>query len=142
MAQPASTLTYIHDAAGRMIGTLDANGNARSYTYDAANRLVAIDQFKAGGTVDVLFVTADRVTSSGGITVKIYGVGFSATPSQNQVTIKGMPVIVESSTSGMLTARVPCSATSGRVVVITPAGQATSRTDFRVSAAIGCEIKD
>jgi len=145
-AQHDQGLRYIYDAAGRMIGTLDANGTARSYTYDAADRLVAIDQFKANGTVDVLFVTANRRTvgtmPSNGVTAKIYGVGFSATPSQNQVTINGMPAIVESSTPGVLTARLPCSATSGRVTVITPAGKATSRTDFKVSASVDCKIKD
>jgi YD repeat-containing protein len=136
VAHAANNMTYVYDAAGRLTGVFDAGGNTRSYTYDAANRLVAIDQSKTNNAVEILFVTS-AFSASGSGTVKLYGIGFSATPAENQVTFNGVAAVVESSTTSMITVRVPPNAKSGPMTVTTPRGSAATKSDFHLRATSG-----
>jgi len=141
LAQPGPNIQYVYDAAGQLAGTIDANGEAKAYTYDAAGGLVSIEKITARGAVDILFVTPDRFRLSSTQTpaVTIHGVGFSDLPAENQVTFNGVPAVVESSTRQRIVARLPSCARSGPLRVTSPAGTATARRDFAVAFA-SCRV--
>src|SRR5215471_7370731 len=51
-AQDPSNVHYVYDAAGQLVGSVDANGNAKAYTYDAAGNLTAAERLRPRGDVD------------------------------------------------------------------------------------------
>ncbi len=141
LAQPSPNIHYVYDAAGQLAGIIDANGEAKAYTYDAAGGLVSVEKITARGAVDIFFVAPDRFRLSSTQTpaVTILGVGFSDLPAENQVTFNGLPAVVESSTRQRIVARLPSCARSGPVRVTSPAGTATARRDFAVAFA-SCQV--
>ncbi len=141
LAQPSSNVNYAYDEVGQLIGSVDANGEAKAYTYDAAGHLVSVEKIVARGPVDIFFVAPNRVvlTPSQNIRVAIYGVGFSNVPAENQVTFNGLPAVVETSTNQAIVARLPSCARTGPVQVTSPAGTATSRSDF-IAAFASCQV--
>ncbi|MCZ6479850.1 MAG: hypothetical protein O6929_05550, partial [candidate division NC10 bacterium] len=62
----------------------------------------------------------------------IFGVGFSPTLSQNQVSFNGTSAPVTASTDQTITTEVPAGATTGPIAVTTPLGSATSQENFIV----------
>lgn len=138
LAQKApSNVNYAYDEVGQLVGSVDANGEARAYTYDAAGHLVSIEKMVARGAVDIFFLGPSRVLLAPAQSplVTIYGVGFSGVPSENQVTFNGAPAVVESSSNQAIVVRLPICARTGPVQVTTPGGTATSRSDFTVAFA-------
>jgi YD repeat-containing protein len=143
LAQVSPNVNYAYDEVGQLIGVIDANGEAKAYTYDAAGRLVSIEKLVARGDVDIFFVTPSRVklVPQQNSLVTIYGVGFSDVAAENQVTFNGVPAVVESSTTQRIVARLPSCARigTGPVQVTSPAGTGSSRSDFVVAFA-SCQV--
>lgn len=138
-AQAPPNVRYIHDEAGNLLGSVDANNNVKMYRFDTAGRLVSIDQLSAAGPVDIFFIEPERgdVGVRAGTTVRIHGIGFSAVPSQNQVTFfNGVRANVDEATPMMIRTRVPAGARTGPVQVTSPLGTATSRRDFKVNNCV------
>jgi hypothetical protein len=75
-------------------------------------------------------------SGTAGTTVTIIGRGFSSTPTQNIVAFNGAEAGVAASTSNQITTSVPADATTGSIVVTSPAGSAISPTPFMVQGAI------
>src|SRR5712692_10046391 len=79
LAQSSPNVTYIHDDAGNLVGTIDANGNAKAYTFDAEGNLVAVEKLVARGAVDLFIVEPNRgqrpAGAQPGTAMAIYGVG-------------------------------------------------------------------
>src|ERR1700687_374922 len=98
LAQKTSNVSYAYDEVGQLVGSVDANGEAKAYTYDAAGHLVSVEKMVASGPVDIFFLGPNRIllTPSQNPRVTIYGVGFSSVPAENQVAINGAPAVVES----------------------------------------------
>src|SRR5215213_1539242 len=69
---------FAYDAAGRLVGMADADGNTATYTYDAAGNILSI--VRGSSAVSILAFSP----SSGpvGTNVTILGAGFSATAAQ------------------------------------------------------------
>lgn len=137
LAQGSPNVNYAYDEVGQLIGVIDANGEAKGYTYDTAGRLVSIEKLVARGDVDIFFVTPGRVklVPQQNPLVTIYGVGFSNVSAENQVSFNGVPAVVESSTTQRIVARLPICAQTGLVQVTSPAGTGSSRSDVVVTFA-------
>src|SRR5262249_13697896 len=137
IAQTNPSVRYVYDEAGNLVGVIDSNGNAKAYTFDAEGNLVATERLLARGAVDVFFLEPSRgqrpVGAQPGTAVTLYGVGFSATAAQNQVTFNGVAAVVEAATTTTLRTRVPAGATTGPVVVTSPQGSGSSRSPFTVT---------
>jgi YD repeat-containing protein len=127
-------ITYIHDRLGRLVGVVQAGGEAAVYRYDAVGNLLSIARYPATQTsvIDVPIPAAGI-----GATVRLQGTGFSATPSENEVRFNGAPAPVVASTSTEVLVTVPATATSGPIQVTTPGGSATSSQPFSVLASGG-----
>jgi YD repeat-containing protein len=132
LALRAQTVRYIYDELGRLIAVIDQNGDAAIYNYDAVGNLLSIAR-QSAGTVSILEFTPNG--GSVGTTVKLYGTGFSATPSQNTVTFNGTAATVTASTTTEIVTSVPSGATTGTIAVTSPSGSATSGSAFTVSAS-------
>lgn len=128
----SSSVTYVYDEIGRLVGVIDPAGDAATYTYDAVGNLLSIARHSAG-TVSIIDFTPD--TGPVGSSVTIHGIGFSATPSSNTVTFNGVSATVVTATTIKLTVTVPTGATTGVIGVTSPSGSATSATSFTVAAA-------
>ena len=94
------TIRYIYDELGRLVGVIDANGDAAAYHYDAVGNLLSITRSTAT-TVAIIEVTPDG--GPVGQTVTVYGTGFSATANQNTVSFNGTSASVASATTTTLT---------------------------------------
>ena len=116
---PAS---YAHDAAGRLVGVVGADGEVARYSYDAAGNVTAVQRL---GTPAVAVLAAVPGRVRPGDTLTVSGTGFATTPAGNTVTINGVAATVTTATAVSLTVVVPASATSGDLRVTTSAGTAT-----------------
>jgi YD repeat-containing protein len=126
----AQVYTYAYDELGRLIAVVDPSGNAGVYNYDSVGNLLSITNTTAS-TVSIFTFTPNNGTS--GITVTIYGDGFSTTPSQNTVTFNGKFATVTASTVATITTSVPTGATNGPIKVTNVNGTATSSESFMVN---------
>lgn len=101
------------------------------YTYDAVGNLTNITP-KSASTLSVFTCTPSNGPK--GMTVIIYGDGFSTTPSENTVTFSGASATVSASTVATITTTVPSAAPlgSGTVQVTNSNGSAT--TNFTVTS--------
>jgi len=124
-------ITYVHDEIGRLVGVINAAGDAATYNYDAVGNLLSISRHSAGA-VSIIEFTPN--TGPIGASVVISGIGFSATPASNTVTVNGVTATVTAATTTKLTVTVP-SATTGTIGVTSPSGSATSATAFTVAAS-------
>ena len=129
---PSAGIVYIYDELQRLKSVIDPVGEAATYTYDAVGNLLSITRNNSSQTSIVDF---NPNGSSVGNTVTIYGTGYSATPSQNNVTFNGVAATVVSSTLTQIVTTVPAGATTGPIAVTSPAGGATSVSAFAVSGA-------
>ena len=127
-----SPVQYVYDELGRLVGVVAPNGESAVYAYDAVGNLLSITH-QSTGAVSILEITPD--TGAIGTTVRIYGTGFSTTPSQNAVSFNGTSATVTSSTATSLVATVPSGATTGTIGLTTPTGSATSSTSFVVGSS-------
>lgn len=128
-----SPVRYIYDDLGRLVGVIDQNGDAATYTYDAVGNLLSITRTSAG-TVSIISI-APSTGAAPGATVIINGMGFSATVTDDTVMFDGTAATVTNATTNALTVIVPNGATSGTISVTTPAGSATSASAFTVTTA-------
>ena len=115
-------VTYVYDAAGRLIDVIDGLGNAATYNYDPAGNLLSIT------TSDDSPLSIFSLSPNNGpiaTPVTIYGDGFSATPSQNTVTFAGHAATVTGSTLTTISTSVPTGAVTGNVTVTAPLGSAS-----------------
>lgn len=127
-------IRYVYDELGRLIGVIDQNGDAASYHYDAVGNLTGITRTSAGAVAIFEFTpNAAAIGSS----VTLYGVGFSATPAQNAVTINGTAATVTSASTTKLVIIVPAGAATGALAVITPLGSASATPSFVVASGPG-----
>ena len=133
-AAAAQQVCYSYDGLGRLTGVIDQNNQAAFYDYDAVGNILAIRRQSPLGPVTVY--SFDPPGGSPGSSVEVFGVGFSATANQNQVTIGGTPATVASTIPCTLVVQVPANATSGLISVTSPSGQATSNSVFLVSGLV------
>jgi YD repeat-containing protein len=130
----ADEVRYLYDDLGRLAAEIDAQGNAAIYTYDAVGNLLSITR-RTMGQVAILGITPSRGTP--GTIVTITGIGFSATPAENQVSFGGgVAAIVQSSSPTSLTTTVPEGTLTGPITVTTPTNSATSAQPFLVIPSI------
>lgn len=127
-----SPVRYIYDELGRLIAVIDTSGAAAIYSYDAVGNLLSIVRQNTG-VVSILEFSPNGGSIGQG--VRLYGTGFSATPSQNTVTFNGVSATVTSSTATEIVTTVPATATTGTIAVATPSGSATSATAFVVGTS-------
>jgi YD repeat-containing protein len=127
-------MTYAYDETGRVIGTVDAAGNAVRYSYDAVGNIIAITRLN-GTTPTIL--SFQPTSGPAGTLVTITGSSFSATAAQDAVTLNGVAATVQSATTTTLTALVPAGATTGLIKVTSPAGSVTSTSNFTVTTMTG-----
>ena len=130
----AQQVCYSYDALGRLTGVIDQNNQAAFYDYDAVGNILSIRRQSPTGPVTIY--SFDPPGNAPGASVEIFGVGFSATPNQNQVTIGGTPATVSSTLPCTLIIQVPANAATGQITVTTPLGQATSSSAFFVSGLV------
>jgi YD repeat-containing protein len=129
-----SGVQYVYDALGRLIGVIDASGNAAAYSYDAVGNITAITRY-TNSQVSILQFTP----TSGpiGTTVTIYGTGFSSNPSQDTASFNGVTASIISATQNQLVTTVPTGATTGTLSVTSPNGSFTSTQQFTVGVPVG-----
>lgn len=127
-----SPIRYIYDELGRLVGVVNASGDAAVYHYDAVGNLLSITRSTAT-QVNVIEFTPDA--GPVGQSVTIYGTGFSATANQNTVTLNSTSASVSSASTTHLVVTVPGGATTGTIAVTSPNGSDTSSTSFIVTVA-------
>lgn len=133
-AAEAQEICYAYDKLGRLIGVIDQQGQTGIYDYDAVGNILAIRRIDATGPVAITLVSSNNVAA--GEQVQILGIGFSETPSENQVTIDGIPTTVMSSIGCSLTVEIPAGITSADLRVTTPFGSAVLAGAFNALGAI------
>jgi len=116
----SADVSYSYDALGRLRAVVAPSGSAAQYTYDADGNITKID------TPTIALYNLSPSSGTVGTSVTIYGVGFSPTSSQNSVIIQGIPnwvtATITSSTQTTIVFTVPTGATSGHLLVSSPAG--------------------
>jgi YD repeat-containing protein len=133
-----SPVRYIYDDLGRLVGVVDQNGNAATYTYDAVGNLLAITRTNAG-VVSIISISPSTGATPG-TSVTISGTGFSATASQDTVTFNGTAATVTSASANQLVVVVPNGATTGTISITTPSGTTTSASAFTITASLAPTI--
>jgi YD repeat-containing protein len=128
---------YVYDDLGRLVGVIDASGDAAAYLYDAAGNLLGITRIPSTQTSILEFAPHAGPI---GQTVTIYGTGFSATPSLNTVAINGTSAPITSASTNILVVTVPPTATTGTISVTTPSGSTNSTAMFAVTASFAPTI--
>jgi YD repeat-containing protein len=113
------SIRYVYDELGRLVGVIDQNGDAATYHYDAVGNLTSITR-----TGPTQLAVIEFTPNAGGIggSITIHGTGFSATPSQNTVTLNGTAATVVSASANTLVVTIPSGATSGPLSITTPNG--------------------
>ena len=128
---------YIYDDLGRLVGVVDQDGNAATYTYDAVGNILAIGRHNVEdmpGPVAITLVSPNQGTIW--TPVSIFGKGFSPDPTQNTVSFSGALAQVTSATSNRVATTVPQGALTGPITVTTPLGTATSPEPFTVLGVV------
>jgi YD repeat-containing protein len=124
----------VYDELGRLIGAIDASGNAAVYSYDAVGNILSITRY---ASTQVSLFSFSPKQGPVGTSVTLYGTGFSATASQNTVQFNGVGATVVSASTTQLVVTVPSIATSGAISVTSPSGSATSFSSFTVTSSSG-----
>jgi len=135
-AASAQQTCYGYDRAGRLAVAVNEQGQTVIYDYDAVGNMVDIRRNDATSAVAITFVTP--TTGAAGAQIDIFGTGFSADASQDQVTIGGIAATVLSANACMLTVEVPPGAPGGpgMIRVTTPAGSAVFSGSFTVGIGV------
>ena len=126
----AADVLHVYDRLHRLRATVDSAANdAAIWTYDPVGNVLSITRQPATQTT-ILELPADAVVGACG--VRILGIGFSATPAQNTVTVNGVAATVQGATATELVVCVGAGTTTGLVAVTTPTGSATSAAPLTV----------
>jgi YD repeat-containing protein len=124
---------YVYDDLGRLVGVVDQDGNAATYTYDAVGNILAIGRHNVADTSGPVAITLVAPNKGKvGTAVSIFGRGFSADAAQDVASFSGAIATVTAATTNSLTTSVPPGALTGPITVTTPLGTATSPEPFRV----------
>jgi YD repeat-containing protein len=124
---------YIYDDLGRLVGVVDQDGNAATYTYDAVGNILAIGRHSVADTPGPVAITLVAPSKGKvGTPVSIFGRGFNADAAQDVASFSGAIATVTAATTNTLTTSVPPEALTGPITVTTPLGIATSPEPFRV----------
>ncbi|PWE08635.1 hypothetical protein DD630_18515 [Streptomyces sp. BSE7F] len=123
---------YAYDAAGRLVGVTDPDGETARYRYDEAGNRLGIDRFSSS-TLTVLSVVPLRAAP--GAKVTLSGTGFSSTAANNSVTFGGKTATVTSASPTRLVATVPSNAVNGKVAVAVGGSTAEATELFTVSSS-------
>ncbi len=132
-----SVIHYVYDDLGRLVGVVDEDGNAATYTYDAVGNLLAIGRHNVADTPGPVAITLVSPTKGVvGTPVSIFGRGFSPDVAQNSVSFGGGLAPVTAATPTSLATSVPPDALTGPITVTTPLGTATSPEPFHVLGVV------
>jgi len=123
-------ISYIYDAAGRLVGVVDPAADAVRYTYDSVGNLLSITRQPSTA---ISIVEFNPSSGSTGAVVTIWGTGFDPAPANNMVQFNGEAATITAATPTELIVTVPAGATSGPIRVTSPAGVATSNRPFTVA---------
>ena len=110
-------VTYVYDDLGRLVGAIDAQGNAAIYSYDAVGNILSISRISSGQASIVGF---SPTSGPAGTAVTINGTGFSVVATQDAVYFNGTPATILSASTTQIVARVPSSATTGKISITSP----------------------
>ncbi len=130
----AQGIRYVYDELGRLIAVIDEQGRTALYEYDEVGNILAIRRSDATGPVAITFFNPNEGPI--GTRVEIFGIGFSATPTQNTIAFNGVPAPVLAASLTSLTTEVPNGATTGPITVTTPLGSAISPEPFTVVSPV------
>jgi len=128
---------YVYDDLGRLVGVVDPDGNAATYTYDAVGNILAIGRHNVAdfpGPVAITLVSPTKGVV--GTPISIFGRGFSPDVAQNSVSFGGGLAPVTGATPNSLATTVPPDALTGPITVTTPLGTATSPEPFHVLGVV------
>lgn len=125
-------IQYVYDELGRLVGVIDQDGNAATYSYDAVGNLLSITR---QDSEDVSIMEFTPNAGPIGTTVTITGTGFSSVGSQNTVTVNGTAATVTSASATQLVITVAVNTTTGVIAVTAPAGSSTSTAVFTISSS-------
>lgn len=129
VAVHAATTQYYYDDLGRIVQAIGSDGTIRQYQYDENGNVTAINRISGSSlTISGLSPTIGHVTAS----VTIYGSGFSAVPSANNVKFGTLPAVVTEASATRLVATVPQGAVTGPISVTVNGNLAVSRTIYVV----------
>jgi YD repeat-containing protein len=124
---------YVYDDLGRLVGVVDQDGNAATYTYDAVGNILAIGRHNVADTPGPVAITLVAPNKGKvGTAVSIFGRGFSADAAQDVASFSGAIATITAATPNSLTTSVPPGALTGPITLTTPLGTATSPDPFRV----------
>ncbi|NJP49210.1 hypothetical protein HCJ93_03745 [Streptomyces sp. SBST2-5] len=129
-APTTDNAVYAYDAAGRLVGVTDPDGETARYRYDEAGNRLGIDRYPSS-TPSVLSVVPVRAAPGAKITIS--GTGFSSTPSAHTVTVGGKRATVSSASPTRLVVTVPSDAVSGKVTVSVGGRTAEATESFTVA---------
>jgi YD repeat-containing protein len=127
-------VTYVYDELGRLVGVVDSAGDAAAYKYDAVGNILSISR-QSSALVSIISFTPQ--SGAAGATVTLNGTAFSAIASQNTVQFNGTAASIVSASATQLVVTVPAGATTGPISVTSPAGSASSGSNFRISTGSG-----
>src|SRR5262249_4845249 len=65
VAAQSGAIQYIYDDLNRLVGVVDQQGNAATYTYDAAGNLLKIERFTIGRTAPLITAIVPAQAESG-----------------------------------------------------------------------------
>jgi len=88
-AAQGQEIRYVYDELGRLIAVMDEQGRTAIYEYDEVGNILAIRRVDATGPVAITFFNPNEGPI--GTRVEIFGIGFSATPTQNTIAFNGVP---------------------------------------------------
>ena len=128
---------YVYDDLGRLVGVVDPEGNAATYTYDAVGNILAIGRHNVADTTGPVAITLVSPNQGKiGTPVSIFGKGFSPDAAQNTISFSGAIASVTAASATSLNTTVPPGALTGPITVTTPLGAATSAEPFTVLGVV------
>jgi YD repeat-containing protein len=128
---------YVYDDLGRLVGLVDPEGNAATYTYDAVGNILAIGRHNVADTTGPVAITLVSPNQGKiGTPVSIFGKGFSPDAAQNTISFSGAIASVTAASATSLNTTVPPGALTGPITVTTPLGAATSPEPFTVLGVV------
>ncbi len=128
---------YVYDDLGRLVGVVDQEGNAATYTYDAVGNILAIGRHNVADTVGPVAITLVSPNKGRiGTAVSIFGKGFSTDETKNIVSFSGAIATVSAASANSISTAVPSGALTGPITVTTPLGTATSPEPFTVLGVV------